>query len=154
MRSTRILVAILGLALMASMAFTASSASAREEARPAAGPQRADTQQRAEEIEVTSKVVKKRVRPNRPKQLVFQGTVVPAQGPVYIQKATRCNREKRTCNFTFYRKVFLKKGAYQSVIGAPPGLRSWLWRAKVKTTYSEIWQTCTKRDSQSCKIPY
>jgi hypothetical protein len=155
MRSPRILVAIIGLTLIASMTLTPSSASARDEARPAAGARKAAASQAVvAPIVITSKVVKKRLQPDRPRQLVFQGAVNPPKGPVYIQRATRCNRENRTCNFTFYRKVFLKKGRYQAVIGAPAGQRSWLWRAKVKSSYSESWQTCTKRPKQNCKVPF
>lgn len=147
-------VAALALALSASTAFAPSQASARVDSRPAVGVQEASAGERAAAVTVSARVVKVRVKPNRPKQLVLRGTVNPAQGPVYIQKATKCDRAKRTCNFKFYRKVFLKKGAYQAVIGAPPTQRSWVWRAKVKTSYSTIWQTCTKRPTQNCKIPY
>ncbi|MDO9457773.1 hypothetical protein [Nocardioides sp.] len=154
MRSPRIVVAVLALALTASMAFTASSASARVDSWPGADAQRSSVSERAAAITVTSRVIKKRLKANRPKQLVFVGKVTPAKGPVYIQKATKCNRDKGTCNFKFYRKVFLKKGAYQAVIDAPPTQRSWLWRAKVKTSFSEVWQTCTKRPKQNCKIPF
>jgi hypothetical protein len=155
MRSPRIVVAILAMAMTASMAFTASSASARVDARPDIASQKAATSERAAAaITITSRVVKKRVRPGGPKKLVFQGKVTGAKGPVYIQKATKCNKQKRVCNFKFFRKVYLKAGAYHAVVGAPRSVRSWLWRAKVKNTYSEIWQTCTKRPTQECKIPY
>jgi hypothetical protein len=152
-RSPRILVAVLALAMTASLPFAPSPASARVDSRPAVGLHQSDVSQRAA-VTITAKVVKRRVKPNRPKQLVFQGTVTPAKGPVYIQKATRCSKAERTCNFRFYKKVFLKNGAYQAVIGAPPTQRSWLWRAKVGTSYSKIWQTCTKRPLQDCNIPY
>ncbi|WP_148613666.1 hypothetical protein [Nocardioides rubriscoriae] len=164
MRSLRILVAVLALALTVSMALVPSQASARVDSRPApgvqqagvekAGVEKAGASERAADITVTARVVKRRIKANRPKQLVLVGTVTPAQGPVYIQKATKCDKATRTCNFKFYRKVFLKKGSYQAVIDAPPTLRSWLWRAKVKTSFSTIWQTCTRRPEQSCKIPY
>ncbi len=158
MRLLRIVIAALALALTASMALAPSSASARVDGRQVVEAQKAGTTQAGVSeraaITVTARVVKRRLKPNRPKQLIIQGTVSPAQGPVYIQKATKCSKAKRTCNFKFYRKVFLKKGAYQAVIDAPRTQRSWLWRAKVKNTYSTIWQTCTKRPTQNCKIPY
>lgn len=153
MRSPRIVIAILALALTTSMSFTASSASARVDARTAPVAAKASTSERAA-VKVTAKVVKIRLAPNRPARLVIKGKVTPAQGPVYIQRATKCNKAQGTCNFKFFRKVFLKKGRYQTVIGAPGTRRSWLWRAKVKSSYSDIWQTCTKRPTQSCTVPY
>lgn len=161
MRPVRVLVALIALALTATLS-TAPSATARVEARPGAtagavGAVSAVTSARAETIEVTAEVVKRRLAPDRPKRLVLQGQVTPAKGPVYIQRATRCVRgactEPEHFNFRFYRKVFLDKGAYRAVIDAPPTLRGWLWRAKVGTTYSEIWQTCTKRPQQNCTVP-
>jgi hypothetical protein len=162
MRSPRIAIVVLALALAASMSFT-SSASARvspSDASPAAtpaalgAPVAARTSARAaEDIRVGAKIVKRRVRPGGPKRLVLTGAVVPSQGPVYIQRATKCNRAKGTCNFKFYKKRYLKKGRYTAIVGAPPTLRGWVFRAKVKNSYSEAWITCTRRPAQDCKLP-
>ncbi|MCW2814698.1 MAG: hypothetical protein JWN84_2153 [Nocardioides sp.] len=153
MRSPRLVVAAIAVALTASMTSVAPSATARIDPRPAPAAAAAPTVERAAAITITSRVVKRRMAPDRPKRLVFQGTVTPAKGPVYIQRATRCNRAVTACNFTFYRKVFLKKGAYAAVIAAPPTQRGWVWRAKVKTSYSKWWVTCTKRPLQDCTVP-
>ncbi|MEO9323023.1 hypothetical protein ABFT23_05995 [Nocardioides sp. C4-1] len=153
MRSPRIVVAVLALALAAMLALTPSGATAREVARGdllQVAPAQADPAP----VVVGARVVEKRVRKKGPKRLVMVGKVVPAKGPVYIQRATKCNKATSTCNFKFYKKVFLKKGGYQAVIEAAPKLRAWVWRAKVKASFSEVWMTCTKRPSQECKLPY
>lgn len=170
MRSPRIVFAVLTLALTASMGLSPTSASARvpgpdsrpsAEAVPAlAGPTSARSSQKAAPFTVSAKVVKRRVRPGGPRRLVLQGAVNPPQGPVYIQRGTKCNKQKSieanklVCNWKFYRKTFLKKGRYAAVIDAPPRLRAWVWRAKVKPVVSEPWMTCTKRKSQQCKVPF
>lgn len=157
MRSPRILVPVLALLLAVTAALTASSPTAAAPAAGASGASHAShTSQRvaADEIAITSRIIRKRLKPNRPKQLLLVGTVEPRKGPVWIQRATKCSRKTRTCNFTFYAKRYLHQGRYQIVIDAPPRQRSWLWRAKVKESYSPEWQTCTKKPDQNCRIPY
>ena len=169
MRSPRTTVAVLALALAASMGLSPSSASARvdlgaTDARPSADRVAVSTSfdsgERAAAITVTAKVVKRRLRPNGPRRLVLQGAVNPPKGPVYIQRGTKCNRTKTeqtgtlVCNWKFYRKTFVKQGRYAAGIDAPSRLRGWTWRAKVKKTVSEPWVTCTRRPGQECKVPF
>ncbi|GAA5145077.1 hypothetical protein GCM10023340_13790 [Nocardioides marinquilinus] len=86
-------------------------------------------------------------------QLWLVGGVEPAQGPVYVQKATDCNRQKGTCNFKFYKKIYLKKGRYETRVFAPKS-GAWAWRTKVKSSYSKIWVTCKLRSGQrECPVP-
>ncbi|WP_340540828.1 hypothetical protein [Nocardioides sp. GXZ039] len=111
-----------------------------------------------DEYTITSRVVKRRL-PKGGKGLFFVGSVEPSQGPVYIQRATKCNKETNTCNFKFYKRKYLKNGRYEARIEAPPKLRGWMWRARVGNSYSDQWVTCTKTDRQveqnkNCKIPF
>ncbi|WP_170219478.1 hypothetical protein [Nocardioides litoris] len=162
MRSARPLIALLALALAASLGLAPAGAQASV-ARGAAvsGADRADLGSVSGRTDarlattVTAKVVKKRVRPNGPRVLVIKGAVSPlGVGPVKIQRATKCNKATKTCNFKFYRKKALKNGRYEVVIDAPNRLRGWVWRAKVGSALSNAWLTCRKRPTQECKIPY
>jgi hypothetical protein len=86
-------------------------------------------------------------------QLWLVGGVEPKKGPVYVQKATSCNQQKGTCNFKFYKKIYLKNGRYETRVYAPKK-GAWAWRTKVKTSYSKIWVTCKLRSGQrECPVP-
>lgn len=133
MRATRIITALLTLALLGLVPLAAAS-------NASAAP----TSARAERS-VGVKIVKKDGK------LIMLGNVKPPKGPVVIQKATRCNVEKGTCNFKFYKKVPVKKGRYKVRVYAPKN-GSWAWRARVGATTSDIWVTC-KRKSESSPCP-
>lgn len=165
MRSPRIVVAALGVALAASMAATAPVASARDDQQPAAASAQrvetpaaqAPTAQRAS-YSITARVVKKRPAANKPYALYLRGNVYGARGKVSIQKATVCSRNPEAdppCKFAYYRTVTTNSaGVYEARIEAAPGRRSYVWRARFQNAYSDIWQTCTKRPDQDCAIPY
>lgn len=91
-------------------------------------------------------------------KIFLRGAVNPPSGPVFIQRATRCDRDQGTCNFQPFRKVFLNDaGQYKAPIAAPPTRRGWVWRAQVKQSFSRSWLTCTKpRNAQDkpCRVPY
>jgi hypothetical protein len=159
MRSPRSIFAVLALALAASMALVPSSSTARPAAPEAAAPAAervlaGDAVSKRAEIFVGARVVKRRLRPGTPRQLMLVGIVRPRKGPVNIQRATSCSRQTRTCNFRYFKTVPLRDGRYRAVIDAPPRLRGWVWRAKVGNNVSEAWVTCTKRPAQRCQIPY
>jgi hypothetical protein len=162
MRPARTFIAVLALALAASMALVPSSSSARltsaRTAAPAAerAPLSTGTSARAESAaaRIGARVVKRRLNPGGPRQLMLVGAVRGAKGPVNIQRALSCNRRTRTCNFKYFKTVPQRQGRYQAVIDAPPRLRGWVWRAKIGNATSEAWVTCTKRPAQQCQIPY
>jgi len=156
MRSPRMLVAVVAVALTATIATTPSRAGAEVDTRPAAVSQKADTSERAS-TSITAKVVKIRPAANKPANLYLTGKVYGAKGDgkVSIQVATACDKAKGTCNFRYYRTTRLNSANnYKGQISAPPTRRSYLWRARIGTATSDIWQTCTKRSDQTCQIPY
>lgn len=156
MRSPRILVAVVGAALTATMAFAPSTASAEVDARPTAAVAKAPTAERASTT-ITARVVKKRPAANQAARLYLTGKAYgeKGNGKVSIQVATLCDREKGVCNFRYYRTARLNSsGVYQGQISAPASRRSYLWRARLGDGTSDIWQTCTKRSDQTCQIPY
>ncbi len=137
MRFARIITAIVAFALLGLLPAAAAPANAAEPSARAA----------AKKIEV--KIVKKKGK------LILQGRVKPSQRySVIVQKATKCNVKKGTCNFKFYKKVrSTKKGRYQTRVYAPTN-GSWAWRAHIGKTNSDIWVTCKRRTSTSpCPTP-
>jgi hypothetical protein len=157
MRSPRIVVAAIAVAVTATMATAPSTASAQVETHRTVAVQKADTAPRAA-TSITAKVVKIRPAANKPAKLYLTGRVYGAKGDgkVSIQVATLCDKAKGTCNFRYYRTARLNSsGVYKGQISAPPTRRSYLWRARIGTATSDIWQTCTKRtDQKTCQIPY
>lgn len=92
------------------------------------------------------KIVKKRGK------LILLGNVQPPKGPVNIQKATNCT-SRGVCNFKSYRTVGVKNGRYQVRVYAPKH-GSWAWRARVGSTKSDTWVTCTRvSTSTPCPTP-
>lgn len=158
MRSPRIVVAVLAVALAGSMAAIPTSASARVDSRPAVAVQKAETATKRAETSIKStKVVKKRPAANKPAYLYLQGKVYgeKGDGKVAIQVATLCDKAKGTCNFRYYRTTRLNSDSiFLGRISAPPTRRSYLWRARIGDATSDIWQTCTKRATENCVVPY
>ncbi|QCW49754.1 hypothetical protein FE634_03825 [Nocardioides dongxiaopingii] len=152
MRCSRLVTVLLALVLAALLPTAAPAG-----ATTAGGPAAARVAAADDPITITSKVVSRDGR--RKKGLFLVGKVTPSEGPVYIQRATRCSRETNSCNFRLYRKKYLKQGRYEAKIAAPPTRRGWMWRARVGTSYSDAWVTCTKTPRQAeagkdCKIPF
>ncbi|WP_134765463.1 hypothetical protein [Nocardioides sp. 1609] len=152
MRSSRLVTVLLALVLAALVPAVPSAG-----ATPAGEPAAARAGAADDPITITSKVVSRNSR--KKKGLFLVGKVTPSEGPVYIQRATRCSRETNSCNFRLYRMKYLEQGRYEAKIAAPPTRRGWMWRARVGTSYSDTWVTCTKTPRQAeagknCKIPF
>lgn len=163
MRFSRLLlVALLALALLglvpagAGVARVAGAAATTEVPRPTASvaplssaPTREPASARAgtKVKKLTGKIVKRKGK------LFFTGIIRPKKGPVQVQKATKCNEKKNTCNFKKYRKAKInKKGRYTTRVYAPR-TGSWAWRARKNATYSLAWVTCVKKPSEDCPVP-
>ena len=150
MRASRLVVAVLALALLGLVPATSSASaaiptSAVSVSVPSAA---ASVPAKARVKKITAKIVTRNGG-----QLFITGVIRPKKGPVVIQKATSCNRAKGTCNFKKFRKSKVnKKGRYTTRVYAP-STGSWAWRAKKVTTTSEAWLTCVKRPDEDCPIP-
>lgn len=139
MRVLRPVALALVLALVALLPFSAGAQAVSSPDRPAVS---------AKAVKVGTKIIKKNGK------LFMVGRVTPAKGPVTIQKATKCNVKKGTCNFKFFAKTSVnKKGNYRIRVYAPQR-GSWAWRAKVGASSSSIWVTCKQRSGSSpCPTP-
>lgn len=146
MRFTRIITAIVAFALIGLLPFSSANA-AKPTATKSVAAAKAPATAKAVERKVGIKIVK------RNGKLMLLGNVKPPKGPVTIQKATKCNVDKGTCNFKFYKQVGVKKGRYQVRVYAPKN-GSWAWRARVGNTNSDIWVTCTRANpGAACPTP-
>lgn len=149
MRASRLIVAVLALALLGLVPAT-SSASAAIPTSAVSVPRAATSlPARAARVKkLTAKIVTR-----NGDQLFITGIIRPKKGPVVIQKATNCDRAKGTCNFTKFRKSKINKlGRYSTRVYAP-STGSWAWRAKKAKRTSEVWLTCIKRPGEKCPIP-
>ena len=138
--STVIITGVLAFALIGFLPFTSSANAAKPTTKSVAANASAaenPVAARATERKIGIKIVKKRGK------LILLGNVTPPKGPVTIQKATRCDVKQGTCNFKFYKQVGVKEGRYQVRVYAPKS-GGWAWRARVGTTVSDIWVTCTR----------
>lgn len=146
MRFARIITALVSFALLGLLPL-ASADAAKAGSSHSVAAAKSPTSARAAERTVGIKIVKKKGK------LILLGNVKPPKGPVTVQKATKCNVKKNTCNFKFYKTVPVKKGRYQVRVFAPKN-GSWAWRARVGTTTSDIWVTCTRSNpGAACPTP-
>lgn len=146
MRASRLLVAVLALALLG-LVPASTSASAAQPSDATASRMAPSTAVSARAGKLTAKVVKRKGK------LFLTGVIRPKRGPVVIQKATKCNEQKQTCNFkNFSKSKINKKGRYTARIYAPRS-GSWAWRAKKAKQVSNIWITCVKRPGATCPTP-
>lgn len=151
MRASRLLVAVLALALLGLVPATSVASAARPastSAAPGASPSSPAGSTSARRVsKLTAKVVK------RNGKLFLTGVVRPRQGPVVIQRAATCNQKKNTCNFKdVAKRTITKKGRYTARIYAPRD-GSWAWRARKDKTKSPVWVTCVKRPGARCPLP-
>ena len=144
MRPSRLLVAVLALALLGLVpAFASSSATAAAPVRSAAAA--------PDPTKLTAKIIKRKNG-----TLAMTGIIRPKKGPVTIYKATTCVKKgerKGECNFKKFRKSKVnKKGRYTTRVYAPRK-GSWAWVAIKGGVASEVWVTCVKRPNENCKNP-
>lgn len=149
MRFARIITVSVAFALIGFLPFTSSATAAKPTTTSAAAqPMVAKSPMAARtERQISIKIVKKYGK------LILVGGVKPPKGPMIIQKATNCNVKAGTCNFKFYRKVPVKQGRFQARVYAPRS-GSWAWRARVGTSASKVWVTCTRANpTAACPTP-
>jgi hypothetical protein len=153
MRAARLISALVALALLGLVpASTSASAVPTDSARTSGAADRpARAAAGAAEITITSRVVVRKKPGQRKRKLFLVGRVEPAQGPVFVQMAKRCNKEPFRCNFKFYKRGYLKNGRYMVRITASPTHRSYLWRARIGDATSPIWRTCVE---EPCRLPF
>lgn len=152
MRASRLLVAVLALALLGLVPFSSQATAAQ----PTPSAESTSSSARLTTAAPTTARVKKltaKIVKRRNGNLFLTGVIRPAKGPVVIQKATNCNAQKGTCNFkNFGKKKVNNKGRYTIRVFAPSN-GSWAWRAKKNATTSDIWITCRKRPGATCPTP-
>jgi hypothetical protein len=148
MRASRLIVAVLALALLGLVPATSSASAAVPNSAVSVPRAATPVAAKARVKKLTAKIVTRKGG-----KLFITGIIRPKNGPVVIQKATNCNRAKGTCNFKKFRKSKInKKGRYSTRVYAPRN-GSWAWRAKKAKTTSEVWLTCIKRPDEDCPIP-
>ncbi|WP_232678265.1 hypothetical protein [Nocardioides sp. R-C-SC26] len=151
MRGIRLIAALItGFVLLTTPLVATPGASAENadatSARTASASATATAERRAER-KVGIKVVKRKGK------LFLVGNVTPPKGPVIIDRGTKCNPSKGTCNFKRWKKASIKKGRYEVRVYAPR-TGSLAWRARVGNAKSDIWVTCKKRvQSSPCPTP-
>ncbi len=143
MRTTRLLVAALALALLGLLPATASS-------QATTAGHGVSSKAPATKVTLQGKEVR---RHGRTVPVVY-GTVNPPKGPVYIQKATQCRTQKvSSCNFKFFNKTFLKNGKYSQQITYPKRRGTFVWRAKVGKAVSPAILTCKTASGVCSRLP-
>ena len=150
MRASRLLVAVLALALLGLVPSTSSASAAKPVGASAGRAALAVSAERAaaKAPRLTAKIVKRKGG-----KLIMTGIIRPKKGPVVVERATSCNRKKGTCNFSTYRKSKITKKGRYSVRVYAPRKGAWAWRAVKGDQVSEVWLTCVKTPGESCPIP-
>lgn len=130
MRYTRLVGAILSIALVGLMALvatpqaTAASSSEKQVAAKASARQ-----------SITGSPFK------RNGKIFLRGEVTPRKGPVIIQRATRCNSNTGQCNFKFYGSVGTnKKAKYRSPRLVTRAGGDYFYRARVGAATTAIYR--------------
>ena len=147
MRASRLLIAVIALALLG-LVPAASATAAKPDVAGSSARFTSAPPVSAKVNKLTAKIVKRRNG-----NLFLTGVIRPKQGPIVIQKATNCSK-RGVCNFKKFTKTRPNNKGRYSVRVPAPRRGSFAFRAKKNATTSQIWLTCVQRaGSTTCPRP-